>query len=954
MRQSLVIWCLFLGLIAACSIPKDYIVEPVELELSQGPPSVRPNSMMKTLFTYNQRSGQKHTRCGMCHIDIERGILQPYIEQKTKRTNPFTDKPFDRIEAICTSCHTALHMAHPVGITPNPAKVILPAIAKGFRGEEENLTCMGCHDWHPTNKNYKYLRWPTDGGVNISKFCVQCHPNQGRKERFVATFIRGRPAPKVEEPIVPQSRHDPYFLNPTQERSALYKSYQGALFNLDTFNRSRSSSRIVPPKGQTHTSGRDEYSRSPSEERIIAELNLEPGGKKSPSVLEDEIAGYQQRIERNPQDSLAYFRQGLAYVGLERWSEAISSFNKVISLRPDYIQAYLHLGEIYYKHQEWDKAQTMFQQSIRLNANFPEGYLGLAKVYREKGLTSPAIEAYEISVDKSIDLKKEAALSEAHYNLGLLYKKENQLDKAKTALKKAVDTSSKFKAVGYYQLGLLLKDQNEQDKAQKMFSETVAIQANHQGACYEMGLIHKQRSELGMARTFLQRAVDDKSGNPKVYYELGEIAMTEGKPEEAASLFKSAIKLAPDDNKVHFKLGSVLLQNGKTAEAVKEFSRVKQGSPEYREACFQQATAYFIQKKYDQALSTLTLLVRKRPDYQEAYLLLGKVYLAQNDPDKAILSLNKALGLQSDLPAARYLLSKAYRTKGLKKKADRELRLALNSELERELGRPTKSTEVDPVTLYQAVLRLDPMDAEASYNLGLAYMGQGKLAEAVQSYRQAIILKPKHAGAYYHLGLAYKSQDDEEKAISSIRKALECQPDFRDARYSLADMYHRQNRYQEAISEYQRVTEGTPGSISYLLGAAYLDKWQEYRDRDDLRRAEQHFRKTLEANPQHPDARVKLTLTENLLSYKIQVLLVSSPARQRVKQIWEQLREKMPYKELSRISKSYPTEAKVLFALPDELMEDYKKNLQELENGQMSNIFHDGKNYALIYRINSL
>ena len=56
----------------------------------------------------------------------------------------------------------------------------LPEAAKGFKGGEDRFTCLACHDPHPSNKNYCYLR--TKKGLkilkskNIKKFCLWCHP----------------------------------------------------------------------------------------------------------------------------------------------------------------------------------------------------------------------------------------------------------------------------------------------------------------------------------------------------------------------------------------------------------------------------------------------------------------------------------------------------------------------------------------------------------------------------------------------------------------------------------------------------------------------------------------------------------------------------------------------------------------------------------------------------------
>ena len=190
-------------------------------------------SLACTLFCAKRVWAYAHEECPICHgnrLGIGLAILTK--ERKLSTINPSTGRPLQRIEAICLSCHSPhagyeplaadslqdeedydedeyvapavddsgleksnavltdmmlkpidvgfrlidLHQSHPVGIVPRTVK--LPADAKGFKGQENQLTCMGCHNHHPSNPNYKYLRWPADKGEDLDKFCAHCHPDK--------------------------------------------------------------------------------------------------------------------------------------------------------------------------------------------------------------------------------------------------------------------------------------------------------------------------------------------------------------------------------------------------------------------------------------------------------------------------------------------------------------------------------------------------------------------------------------------------------------------------------------------------------------------------------------------------------------------------------------------------------------------------------------------------------
>ena len=52
-------------------------------------------------------------------------------------------------------------------------------------------------------------------------------------------------------------------------------------------------------------------------------------------------------------------------------------------------------------------------------------------------------------------------------------------------------------------------------------------------------------------------------------------------------------------------------------------------------------------------------------------------------------------------------------------------------------------------------VRKNPDDAEAHYNLGIAYGESSKWKEEIEAYKQAIKIDPDYADAHYNLGIAY-------------------------------------------------------------------------------------------------------------------------------------------------------------------------------------------------------
>jgi hypothetical protein len=123
-----------------------------------------------------------HEDCKLCHKNAKEKKYEFIVEADTKTINPTTDKPYGKADSFCISCHK-LHSitSHPVGIVPNAEKVTVPEDALGYSGQEKEITCLSCHNPHPENKNYKYLRWPPENEFNLAQFCLNCHAAYGSK-----------------------------------------------------------------------------------------------------------------------------------------------------------------------------------------------------------------------------------------------------------------------------------------------------------------------------------------------------------------------------------------------------------------------------------------------------------------------------------------------------------------------------------------------------------------------------------------------------------------------------------------------------------------------------------------------------------------------------------------------------------------------------------------------------
>jgi len=124
-------------------------------------------------------------QCTGCHnIHYAKGPIIFEVAPNATAMPKGAVNPSKSIAALCLGCHgdadkggmgilpISAHTTHPFGSRVNPKVAKVP---EGLL-RDGAMDCVSCHDPHPSNPNYKYLRVDTSGGKKMADFCDLCHP----------------------------------------------------------------------------------------------------------------------------------------------------------------------------------------------------------------------------------------------------------------------------------------------------------------------------------------------------------------------------------------------------------------------------------------------------------------------------------------------------------------------------------------------------------------------------------------------------------------------------------------------------------------------------------------------------------------------------------------------------------------------------------------------------------
>lgn len=106
--------------------------------------------------------------------------------------------------------------------------------------------------------------------------------------------------------------------------------------------------------------------------------------------------------------------------------------------------------------------------------------------------------------------------------------------------------------------------------------------------------------------------------------------------------------------------------------------------------------------------------------------------------------------------------------------------------------------------LYRRVMKLDPADPAAPFNLGNLLRADGRPVEAETAYRAAVKADPAYIVAWYNLADLLDDQGRTEEAVTCLARALDADPSYADAVFNMALFLQRLERPADAAKWWRR------------------------------------------------------------------------------------------------------------------------------------------------------
>ena len=416
-----------------------------------------------------------------------------------------------------------------------------------------------------------------------------------------------------------------------------------------------------------------------------------------------------------------YAHLGAAYIRLKAYQEAIDALQNAIALDADLVDANYYLGYAYIEQGHYDKAIPHLERAIAIAPNLKRAYYNLARAHRELGNLEAATHAVTetLRLDPNYQRAHELAnlIKQAHYNRGITYLDDERYSEAITAFQNAITLDPDF-TTAHYNLGLTYLKMETYPRAVDALQKTIALDSTYKAAHHSLALAYLGQQELGKAR-------------------------------DAA---RDALKLDPN-----YQPGRSLLEAIDPSFTPSETQTTTPSEPEQpanrqivvkprQETHYELGIAYKDSKMHTEAIAEFQKAINLDQDFIAAYISLGEVYLEMKQLDDAENAANTALKIEANSQSARQLLG--------------DIRQA-------RLPQPTQPTDTPS----------NVTDVKKHYERGEAFLNNKQYNEAAAAFKRVIKADPDFADAHYGLGVAYLEMGALEDAKTAAEEASKLKVD---------------------------------------------------------------------------------------------------------------------------------------------------------------------------------
>lgn len=247
-------------------------------------------------------------------------------------------------------------------------------------------------------------------------------------------------------------------------------------------------------------------------------------------------------------------------------NRALGFIKNHIKTKPYDYEAWFFLGIVYQRMEDHLNAIEAFDYSICIKEDFIRAYTNKAESLSELGYYDKAIETCKET------FQFEEADAVLYFDIGELYEKLDDLNKAKSYFYKCIRKDEYF-AEAWYTLALILDLQGLHLEASYHIKKAIDISATNVDYLFIYAQIHEKTGFIKEAEIAYKKVLEIDELDSESWLNYSHLLYKNESRSEAIEVLKKGIKINPKSAELSYRLSAYLFQNGSENQALSTFEK---------------------------------------------------------------------------------------------------------------------------------------------------------------------------------------------------------------------------------------------------------------------------------------------------------------------------------------------------------------------------------------------
>ncbi len=576
---------------------------------------------------------------------------------------------------------------------------------------------------------------------------------------------------------------------------------------------------------------------------------------------------YKKALQVDAKYGEAHYRSGLAQLRVQRYGEAMRSFQRAVELQPKNIEAHVALSDLLVALYTSDpkRPRVVLEELKNLAdkaaANFPESF------QRERLDGYLALFANDLK-QAGVHFEKANRLKPNQADLVLIYMQVlSNEGRTLEAEKLALDMiKSDPKALTIYDaLFVAYVKAKRMEEAEKMLRAKLENNPTLPDGYLQLAAHYYSTNRRPEMLQTLSRLSSNPKDFPKGSMLVGDYFVRVRDYDAAIANYTEGVKKNDSEKHAYQKrMVEVMVRQNKKDDAVRLIGEILKADPQDNEALAIRGGLSLMAGTNEQiqsAINDLQVVSTKMPGNPVVRFNLGRALLAKGSVAQAKVQFEEAVKLQPSYLPPRIALSELLLRSGEYSKAIQTSQEILIYDPTNLPGRLIRSRGLIGIgELKQARIELRqtveqfPDLAEAKLQLAALDVSEKNYKGAEESFKK-LYASSQDPRAFMGLVESYVAQSQSDQAIKLVREELAKQPGRLEYRATLANLLFATGDLAGAITEYKQVLVGAPKSAQVWQRLA-----ETYRRSNNNQSALDSLKKAQEIAPADPNPVVQMAM----------------------------------------------------------------------------------------------